>query len=112
MKVIAAEPNDRYSFICAETYGDLIYLSDVSLNPFESSTAIGLFSKQLDKISFDPDTDVICLTGKTIIVSLLMSVVAVKYNKFKVLMFDARVSAYRERTILIKGKNHGEEKEK
>lgn len=110
MKVIAAEPNNRYNFDSAETYGDLIYLSDVSLNPFESSKAIGLFSKRLDEIDFDPDSDIICLTGQTIIISLLMSVVAVKYNKFKVLMFDARVSAYKERTILIKGNNHGKEK--
>lgn len=112
MKVVIAEPNNRYSFDASETYGDLVFLSNVSLNPFDSANIIGIFSRRLDEIEFDPEEDFICLTGKTITVAILFAVVAVKYNKFKTLMFDARVSAYRERTILIKENSNGKREEK
>jgi len=103
MRVIAAEPNNRYNFNTSETYGELVYLSNEPVNPFESIDTIRIFAIKLDEIKFNPDEDFICLTGKTITVAILFGVASVKYNKFKTLMFDARVSAYRERTILIKG---------
>lgn len=96
-RVILAEKTSKYDLSAASTHGVLVALSDTQLNPFSPGGAIGIFSHRLKSIGFNPDEDLICLTGSSITVALLLATVAQMYPTFKMLMFHAGTSDYRVR---------------
>lgn len=106
-RVILAEPTPRLDLSAAAHHGELTYLSDTQLNPFSPDGAIGIFKHRLQEIRFDPDVDLICLSGQTLTVALMMMAVANSYPTVKLLMFDARQSSYKIRVVSNSEVSHG-----
>jgi hypothetical protein len=97
MKIYLVEPNTRYDLTALQAYGTVVFISNMQINPFDVNAAMLTIERGLD--SFDPTEDYICLTGNLQSVALMMMVVYSLHKTFKVLMFDARTSNYRERII-------------
>jgi len=97
MKVFLAEPNNRYDLRSVEAYGEIKYISTNSLNPFNTEDCLKIFAIGL--LEFDPTEDYICMTGNLQIVALMMMIAYNKFKIFRVLIFDARTSNYKERVI-------------
>lgn len=97
MSVYLTEANNRYDLSTLDVHGGLKFLSDRPLNPFDVDHCLKTFKEGLE--CFDPSEDFICLTGNLQTVSLLMAVAYKKFSTFRVLVFDARISNYKERVI-------------
>ena len=98
-RVILAEPTQRFDLSAAERHGELTYLSSNSLNPFTTEGMIGIFTHRLREIGFNPETDIICLTGQSLTTAIMLAVVASMHPTFKMLMFHAGSSDYRMRVF-------------
>ena len=97
MNVFLAEPNTRYDLSSLSGFGPVVSLSDTALNPFSVNETLIKLSKGL--IKMDPSEDYLCLTGNLLSVSLMMMIAYSKFSSFKILVFDARTSNYRERLV-------------
>lgn len=98
-RVILAEPTARFDLSAAERHGELVYLSSSPLNPFTTEGMIGIFTHRLREIGFNPETDIICLTGQTLTTAIMLAVASSMYSAFKMLMFHAGTSDYRVRVF-------------
>ena len=98
-RVFLAEPNGRYDLTAAREFGDIVYLSDQSMNPFDTATVVDKLETALIQAGFKPDEDYICMTGQSLTVAMLLAVAAATYPMVRLLMFDARGSNYRERVF-------------
>ena len=98
MKVYLAEPNNRYDLSALEAYGPVQFISDVKLNPFNTVSCLQMFKSGLK--DFNPTEDFICTTGNMQIVSLMLMIAYSLFPSFKILLFDARQSNYKERMII------------
>lgn len=98
-RVILAEPTTRFDLSAAERHGELTYLSSSPLNPFTTEGMIGIFTHRLEEIGFNPEVDIICLTGQQLTVAIMLAVVASVHPSFKLLMFHAGTSDYRVRVF-------------
>lgn len=99
MRVILAEPNQRYDLSGAEQFGPLVYLSPRPLPVFNTGTVVDLFKRRLHDIAFNPTEDIVCLTGNSLIVAQLTAVIASECPVFKLLMFCATDSSYKVRVL-------------
>ena len=99
-RVFLPEPNGRFDLSTAEIFGVIEYLSERRLDPFNTDTTVDFFKSRLQEVNFDPEIDFICMTGNSLILALMLSVVVSSYYSVKLLMFDAKNSAYRERIII------------
>lgn len=97
MKVFLVEPNHRYDLKTLEAYGELSFISDEPLNPFDVEYCLKVLKEGLK--NFDPTEDYICLTGNLQTVSFMMMIAYNKFDSFRILAFDARTSNYKERII-------------
>lgn len=104
MRVFIPEENQRYNFDAAKTYGELLFMGEQgTVNPFKPDIEMDEMLNGLEDQDFDPKEDFLCLTGKSLVVALFLAAAVRKYGTVKTLMFDARVSAYRERIITSPG---------
>ena len=97
MNVYLAERNTKFDLSALDSYGDKVYIADGQLNPFNTDVCIRDLQTGLK--DFDPMSDYICMTGNILVVSLMMMVAYSMFPVFKVLLFEARSSNYRERII-------------
>ena len=95
--IYLAEPNQRYDLTTLEDIGDIVYASAEPVNPFNTERAMTTLRNGLK--DFNPDEDMICLTGNMQTVSMLLAVACRKYDAIRVLLFDARSSNYKERIM-------------
>ena len=100
-RVVVAEDNPRFCLDRAQTHGQIVFLSNQKLNPFTVDGVQGIFSHRLDEIRFDPNTDIVCLTGQSLTVALMMAVIGAKYKSHtvKLLMYNSTTSDYRLRVM-------------
>lgn len=104
MRVFLAEPNNKFSLYDAKDFGAITYLSRERLNPFDIEHFTEQIVNALDHHQFDPKTDIICLTGHTLTINFLMSIIASRWKgPFFVLMFDSRDAQYRKRVFNPRG---------
>ena len=96
MKVFLAAENSRFDLTALEPYGGIHYFAQ-SLNPFDTEHCLQVFNDGFE--DFDPTEDFICMTGNLVLVSMMMMITYKKFETFKVLIFDAVHSNYRERVI-------------
>ena len=91
----------RFDLTAAEPFGDVVYLLNgempSALHLQETSETI---SESLVKMRYD-ENDWICLTGPTILVSLLLACVCVEYGQANVLVFDAAQEKYLPRNLVF-----------
>ncbi len=97
MKVFLAARNLRFDLAALEPYGEIQYFAE-SLNPFDTERCLRVFKDGLAS-DFDQSEDFICMTGNLLLVSMLMMMAYNEFGSFKVLIFDAVNSNYRERVI-------------
>lgn len=97
MRVFMAEPNGRYDVSQCAEYGDLVYLSQRAMNPFNTVDVEKQLIEALRQHRFNPAADFVCMTGQNLIIAMLLAVAVREYGSVQVLMFDARDSTYRER---------------
>jgi len=97
MKVFLAARNSRFDLAALEPYGEVQYFAN-SLNPFNTEYCLQVFLEGLES-DFDPTEDFICTTGNLLLVSMMMMIAYSKFETFKILLFDAVNSNYRERVI-------------
>lgn len=96
MKVFLAAKNSRFDLTALEPYGEIQYFAS-SLNPFNTEHCLQVFKDGFE--SFNSDEDYICMTGNLLLVSMMMTIAYSEFETFKILMFDAGSSNYRERII-------------
>lgn len=101
-RVFIAEPNERFEFKSAKVYGELIYLSDVRISPFNPTDALLSISHAFTSKKFNPAEDYICMTGNAVILCYMFAVASHLYKSTKILMFDSRTHSYCERICSIK----------
>jgi len=99
MRVILLQKSNKYDVSAAGAYGEIKYLIDEYLSPFDPDKTIQRIRDALDEVGFDPDQDAIVLTGASILVSMFLSVLTFDYGKVKTLLFDARTAKYKLVTI-------------
>ena len=99
MRVIVLQKNHKLDSKAAEEFGKRIYILDNYANPFDTDRLIKMYRRKLKQIHFDPEKDVVCLTGPSILLQLFLVVLANKYDNLKVLMFNAPDHNYKLRTL-------------
>ena len=95
MRVVLAEPNERYNLSEAEQFGRIEYISDKPMDPFKVPETIRKCKISLAAMRFNPNEDFICMTGNAITVTCLVCAAREMFSNFKLLTFDARSSSYR-----------------
>lgn len=96
-RVFLAERNTRYDVSQAEQYGTIEYLLSDSCNPFNTIGMVQRLEAALKEKEFDAKEDFLCMTGNALTVAILLSVILQHNPIVKLLLFDARLSLYRER---------------
>lgn len=95
MRAFVLQPSNKYDISAAEAYGEIVYLIDEYLSPFDPDETIRRMRNRLDQLKFNPDQDAIVLTGASILISVFLSVLTYDYHKVKTLLFDARTGKYK-----------------
>lgn len=91
--------NDRFNTDNVVGFGDRKYIFRDRRSPFNvDDIIIDVWAKLIEE-KFDPENDFIVLTGPMISVAVLLIAISSRYPRFKLLMFDAAQSKYRERII-------------
>lgn len=98
MNVFLTEPNTRYDLKALESYGPIKLLSKNHLNPFNTNLCLEILKEGLK--DFDSTEDYLCMTGNLLSVSMMMMIAYSMFDTFRVLVFDARTSNYKERIII------------
>jgi len=99
MRVIVLQKNHRLDSVAAEEYGKRIFILENFVDPFDSSKLLRMYHRKLKQINFNPDEDLVCLTGPSILLQLFLAVLSHKYSSLKVLMFNAPDCKYKLRTL-------------
>jgi len=99
-RIVLAEKTP-FSLHALQGYGTIVYIADY-INPLRVDETVEQIVAFLEK-DFNPEEDFICLTGKVITVSLLLSAAVYKFHSVKALIFDAGASNYKERLIDVRG---------
>lgn len=95
MRAFVLQPSNKYDISMVEAYGEIVYLVDEYLSPFDPDETIRRMRDRLDELKFNPDQDAIVLTGASILISMFLSVLVYDYHKVKTLLFDARTAKYK-----------------
>jgi len=101
MRVFLAEPNPRYDISTAESFGTVQYLLPNGCNPFDMAGTSFQLIAALESIKFNPKQDYICMTGNTLTIAMLLSIVSNLNDVVRLLVFDARRSAYIEKVFSL-----------
>lgn len=95
--IYLVEKTDRYDLSSLKAYGEIGSLTDRRLDPFNVPATKVRLREGLK--NFDPTEDYLCLTGNLLSVSLMLMVAYAEFDTFRILVFDARSSNYKERMI-------------
>lgn len=109
-RVFFVEDNPRYDISASQSYGEPVFLSQ-QINVFNTEYAASVILDNLDEMDFDPETDIICLSGQVLKVALFVAMVVGTYGKVKALMFDSPSHEYRLRVLPDPARHHSLTKE-
>ena len=90
---------DKFDISHAEKFGDIIFLSEDYISPFNINEAIWKFMNTLLKSEFNPEEDYICMTGNSLILCWFSISIITVFEKVKVLLFDSRAGQYQEKIL-------------
>lgn len=102
MRIIVLQKDHRLDSSAAEEFGSRTYVLTNFVDPFNTDKLIHTLKRKLKQIRFDPDTDVICLTGPSILLQIFLAVVGHQTDRIRVLMFYAPDGKYRLRVLELK----------
>ena len=104
-KVFILQKQNRYDISAVKYYSDnIVYIiNDERINPFDIQELTELVKHRLIMNNFNPEVDLICLTGSSVLLSLFLATIVVHtgggYSNLKVLIYDARNSKYKLRIL-------------
>lgn len=98
-RVFIAYDTPKYDTRGAEDYGKRVFLLKNELHPLSVHDVVGELQRRLTEMRFNPNEDVVCLTGGTVLVAMLCAVCAKMFDRFTVLVYDAKTSKYVERQV-------------
>lgn len=78
----------------AQEHGDFVYLFDRAPSPFRPDEVVSGIREQLKDSKFNPQHDLIALTGPQYLVAMLLTIAADEYRNVTMLMFDASTGRY------------------
>jgi len=87
-----------HDFGPARKYGDLIYMSEGSINVYAVAKMYKEFSKWLKKSTED---DYLLITSLTVMNVVAASILARKHGRINLLQYHCQSKTYRSRTIII-----------
>jgi hypothetical protein len=93
MRVIAPETTDKFDLSGAKAHGDMLFLFTSPQSPFQENL-VEAYRKRLHEIEFDPEKDVVCMTGQILTLCMFFAAIYKDHKKFRALLFDARSSHY------------------
>lgn len=96
-RVFFVQPDDRINMESAGSVGEVRFMIDDIISPFEPEGWISAIDKALETADFDPDTDYFGLSGDHRIVAFALAVLVRIYGKVRILVFDAKSESYRTR---------------
>lgn len=102
--ILQDQRNSRYDISSVKYYSkELIYVIDNErINPFDINEFTELIKHRFIMENFNPEKDFICLTGSSVLLSVFLAVIVMKYSyagQFKVLIYDARNNKYKLRML-------------
>lgn len=83
----------------AERWGELVYLSDGSVNRYATNKIYRIFE---DVLSESSPNDYILLTGLTVMSSIATAIFAHKHSQLNLLIFRPNTHTYAERRLVFK----------
>lgn len=93
-RVIFPSKNKHFDLSLAEPFGDLVQLVDGrDVEPTEVQAMSNLFGARLHELRFNPDVDIIGLTGNSVMIAVLLAV-ASEYSEVRVLIYDSGKKTY------------------
>jgi hypothetical protein len=98
-RIFLVEQNPRFDLSDASRFGEVEYLSPVSINPLNTQQAFDWLTERFLNCDFDSDRDFLCMTGQGIMLSIALSAALLLFPSLNLLVFDARSSKYVERQI-------------
>jgi hypothetical protein len=107
MRVIVLQKDHKLDSQAAEEYGKRTFILESFVDPFDTEKIIKMFLRKLKQIRFNPQEDLVCLTGPSILLQLFLAVLGRRFYKIKVLMFYAPDSKYKLRTLDLGKGSHG-----
>lgn len=99
MRVLVLQKDHRLDSKAAEQFGKRIFILDNFVDPFDTAKLVKMYNRKLKQIRFNPEHDLVCLTGPSILLQLFVAVLGHKFNRIKVLMFHAPDSTYKLRIL-------------
>ena len=102
-RVFFVQPDDRINVESARSVGEVRFMIDDIISPFEPEGWISAIDKALESMDFDPDSDVFGLSGDHRIVAYAMAVLIRIFGKIRILVFDAKTETYRTREFDVTG---------
>jgi len=108
MRVIVVQKDHKLDSSAAEEYGTRHYILDNFADPFDTDQLLNQYRNKLKEIKFNPKNDVVCLTGPSILLQLLLATIASRFKKIKVLMFYAPDSKYKLRELNLEPTSNSE----
>lgn len=106
-RVFVLQEQKRYDVSAAKYYSkEFVYiLKEEHVSPFDTYGFVELVRHRLIMEKFNPETDFICLTGSSVLLSLFLATLvrlnsdSMVCDNFKVLIFDAKTSKYKLRLL-------------
>ena len=98
-RVFLPEPAKRFNLAQAKVFGELVYLAEQRLDPFNVELTLEILTERLSALAFNPEKDLLCMTGNTIILAYSLTAASRLFGSVKLLLFDARTSSYCERVL-------------
>jgi hypothetical protein len=97
--MVQADP--RYSTKGLEEFGEVVYLLQYKPYVLDTINTLDAINRAFDIIKFDPDTDILVMTGPFVLVALLYWVVGRRYKSINTLVFNAPQDSYTERKLAL-----------
>ncbi len=98
-RVFIVEPNPRFNTSDTTKWGEITYLSPVSVNPLDVQKTFEWLDERLAATNFDPSHDHIAISGSLLMVTLALTACALRFGTLSLLVFDARSGAYIQRKL-------------
>lgn len=100
-RVIMVQQDPRYDLSSLEPFGVVEYLLPRRVFITEVQTNLETLQRAMEQITFDPELDLVCMTGPFVLVGMMMWIIGRKYKSIKVLIFNAPADGYVERAFTL-----------
>lgn len=103
IRVFALEPYERHPTLNADTFGDIVYLTDCRRPKIWSDEFEVFAINELLKYEYVPHRDFILASGPLVAISAFITAIASRYGTFQALLFDSKDKIYKYRVLGLYG---------